>query len=285
MNISEIHDLNERLFNHIFEIIQNSDVYDDDIHRHHYVFEFDSTQILKDLHLIVDKINKTLEIFNGMTHKTIKTLRKQLLYVNDTYRNIEQSLKDKHTAYLSIRNLTQKSTIKLIVKDYAVRDILTTRVLDKFNSLTFISGTLTFNHKFDAFKNWFKEDVNFNTYQVPSTLSNHANTNVYIPSDVSSYNFKNIDDYVASIVDYIQEYVTITDSKCLVLFTSYRMMHMVQELLNELPTFEDYVVLTQQQNQNYKIVQQFNNFDKTILLGTSTFSKVLIIKLRVLNVL
>ena len=28
-----------------------------------------------------------------MTHKTIKTLRKQLLYVNDTYRNIEQSLK------------------------------------------------------------------------------------------------------------------------------------------------------------------------------------------------
>ena len=62
MNISEIHDLNERLFNHIFEIIQNSDVHDDDIHRHHYVFEFDSTQILKDLHLIVDKINKTLEI-------------------------------------------------------------------------------------------------------------------------------------------------------------------------------------------------------------------------------
>ena len=285
MNISEIHDLNERLFNHIFEIIQNSDVYDDDIHRHHYVFEFDSTQILKDLHLIVDKINKTLEIFNGMTHKTIKTLRKQLLYVNDTYRNIEQSLKDKHTAYLSIRNLTQKSTIKLIVKDYAVRDILTTRVLDKFNSLTFISGTLTFNHKFDAFKNWFKEDVNFNTYQVPSTLSNHANTNVYIPSDVSSYNFKNIDDYVASIVDYIQEYVTITDSKCLVLFTSYRMMHMVQELLNELPTFEDYVVLTQQQNQNYKIVQQFNNFDKTIYLAHQRFSKVLIIKLRVLNVL
>ena len=51
------------------------------------------------------------------------------------------------------------------------------------------------------------------------------------------------------------------------------------------PLFEDYVVLTQQQNQNYKIVQQFNNFDKTILLGTSTFSKVLIIKLRVLNVL
>ncbi len=62
------------------------------------------------------------------------------------------------------------------------------------------------------------------------------------------------------------------------------MMHMVQDMLNELPEFEDYVVLTQQQNQNYKIVQQFNNFDKAILLGTSTFLKVLIFKQMVLNV-
>ena len=62
------------------------------------------------------------------------------------------------------------------------------------------------------------------------------------------------------------------------------MMHMVQELLNELPIFDDYVILTQQQNQNYKIVQQFNHFDKAILLGTSTFLKDLTINLMVLNV-
>ena len=62
------------------------------------------------------------------------------------------------------------------------------------------------------------------------------------------------------------------------------MMHMVQDLLNELPELEDYVILTQQQNQNYKIVQQFNNFDKSILLGTSTFLKVLIFKPMALNV-
>ncbi|BGE82413.1 helicase C-terminal domain-containing protein [Staphylococcus petrasii] len=270
-NITDIHDLNEILFNNIFKIIQNSEVHDDDVHRYHYVFDFDKSQILKDLHSIVDKINKTLEFFNGMNHKTIKSIRKQLLYINDSYRNIEQSLKNNHTAYISIKNISQKSTIRLIVKDYDVKDVLTTQVLDKFNSLTFISGTLTFNHSFDAFKNWFNEDIHFNTYEVQSTLNNKKNTNIYIPSDVASYNYKNIDDYVASIVDYLEEYVSVTESKCLVLFTSYRMMYMVQELLNELPTFEDYVILTQQQNQNYKIVQQFNNFDKSILLGTSTF--------------
>ncbi|PTJ01956.1 ATP-dependent helicase, partial [Staphylococcus simulans] len=66
--------------------------------------------------------------------------------------------------------------------------------------------------------------------------------------------------------------VNMTESKCLVLFTSYKMMYHVQELLNDLPDFEDYIILSQQNNsQNYKIAQQFNSFDKAILLGTGTF--------------
>ncbi|OHO70192.1 ATP-dependent helicase [Staphylococcus sp. HMSC036D05] len=270
-NITEIHDLNEQLFNTIYEIIQSSEVYDDDVHKYHYVYQFETDNILKDLHAIIDKLNKTLEIFNGISHKTIKSIRKQLLYLNDRFKQIEQSLKDNHTSYISIKNLSQKSTIRLLVKDYEVKDILTKQVLDKFNSLTFISGTLTFNHSFDAFKNWFNDHTEFNTYEVSTSMTAAKNTNVFIPTDVASYNYKNIEDYVASIVDYLVEYVSITNSKCLVLFTSYKMMHMVQDMLNELPPFEDYVVLTQQQNQNYKIVQQFNNFDKSILLGTSTF--------------
>ncbi|MFW3590758.1 helicase C-terminal domain-containing protein [Staphylococcus caprae] len=270
-NIIEIHDLNEQLFNTIYEIIQSSEVYDDDVHKYHYVYQFETDNILKDLHAIIDKLNKTLEIFNGISHKTIKSIRKQLLYLNDRFKQIEQSLKDNHTSYISIKNLSQKSTIRLLVKDYEVKDILTKQVLDKFNSLTFISGTLTFNHSFDAFKNWFNDHTEFNTYEVSTSMTAAKNTNVFIPTDVASYNYKNIEDYVASIVDYLVEYVSITNSKCLVLFTSYKMMHMVQDMLNELPPFEDYVVLTQQQNQNYKIVQQFNNFDKAILLGTSTF--------------
>ncbi|MBY6180573.1 3'-5' exoribonuclease [Staphylococcaceae bacterium DP2N0-1] len=270
-NINDIHDLNERLFDDIYDIVQSSDVYDDDIHKYHYVYEFENDQILKDLHLLINKLNKTIEVFNGMSHKTIKTMRKQLLYLKERFRQIEQSLKNHHTSFISIKNLSQKSTIRLFVKDYAVKDILTQQVLDKFNALTFISGTLTFNHSFDSFKNWFNKDIQFNTYEVTTSVQNTKNTNVFIPSDVAPYNYKNIDDYVASIVNYVIEYTNTTESKCLILFTSYKMMHMVQDMLNELPEFEDYVILTQQQNQNYKIVQQFNHFDKSILLGTSTF--------------
>lgn len=92
-NINDIHDLNERLFDDIYDIVQSSDVYDDDIHKYHYVYEFENDQILKDLHLLINKLNKTLEVFNGMSHKTIKTMRKQLLYLKERFRQIEQSLK------------------------------------------------------------------------------------------------------------------------------------------------------------------------------------------------
>lgn len=269
--INEIHELNEQLFTTIFDIIKASDVYDDEMHKLHFVYHFDHEPILRALHTITHKLNMTLEYFNGMSHKVIKSVRKQLLYISDQFRAIENSLKHGHTSYLSIKNINQKSTIKLNVKDYNVKDVLTKQVLQKFNSLTFISGTLTFNHSFSHFKNWFNDDVTFNTYEIDNQIYSANKTTVFMPNDVVSYNYKNIDDYVASIISYVAEYVTIVGSKCLILFTSYKMMHMVQELLNELPEFEDYVILTQQQNQNYKIVQQFNNFNKAILLGTGTF--------------
>ncbi|MDO5660834.1 MAG: helicase C-terminal domain-containing protein, partial [Staphylococcus xylosus] len=269
--VNEIHDLNEKLFSTMYDIIHASEIQDDEVHKLHFVYHFDVTPILNDLHAIIHKLNMTLEFFNGMSHKSIKSVRKQFLYINDRFKEIEQSLKNNHTSYLSIKNLNQKSTIKLNVKDYGVKEILTKQVLDKFNSLTFISGTLTFNHTFDNFKHWFNKDINFNTYEIDSTVMSQNQTTVFIPNDVTSYNYKNINDYVSSIVNYVIEYVNIIESKCLILFTSYKMMHMVQELLNELPEFEDYVILTQQQNQNYKIVQQFNSFNKAILLGTGTF--------------
>ncbi|WP_210122812.1 MULTISPECIES: helicase C-terminal domain-containing protein [unclassified Staphylococcus] len=270
-NINEIHDLNEQLFSTMFNSIQQSEIHDDEVHKVHFVYHFDVTPILNDLHAIIHKLNMTLEFFNGMSHKTIKTVRKQLLYINDKFRAIETSLKNNHTSYLSIKNINQKSTIKLNVKDYDVKEILTKQVLDKFNALTFISGTLTFNHSFENFKQWFNKDIIFNTYELDTATVSSNQTTVFIPNDVASYNYKNIDDYVSSIVNYVIEYTTVIESKCLILFTSYKMMHMVQELLNELPEFEDYVILTQQQNQNYKIVQQFNSFSKAILLGTSIF--------------
>ncbi|MCG7341929.1 DEAD/DEAH box helicase family protein [Staphylococcus auricularis] len=271
ISVNEIHDDVERLFNTMFNIIHQSTIHDDEVKKIHFVYQFETDDIIANIKSIIHKLNITLEYFNGMSHKTVKTIRKQLLYINDSFKAIEQSLLAGHMCYLSIKNLNQQSTIKLHVKDYDVKDVLTTQVLDKFNALTFISGTLTFNHSFDYFKNWFNKDTKFNTVKIDSPPMSSNQTTVFTPNDIEAYNYKNITEYVNSIVNYLIAYINEVESKCLMLFTSYKMMYMVQELINDLPEFEDYVVLTQQQNQNYKIVQQFNHFDKAILLGTGTF--------------
>ena len=71
--------------------------------KYHYVYDFETGEILKDLRAIIDKLNKTIEIFNGMNHKTIKSVRKQLLYLHDKFKLIEQSIKDHHTSFISIK--------------------------------------------------------------------------------------------------------------------------------------------------------------------------------------
>src|SRR5699024_10268138 len=138
--------------------------------------------ILNVLHSIIHKLNRTLEFFNGMSHKTIKTVRKQLLYITDRFRAIENSLKNSHISYLSIKNIYQKFTIKLNVKDYDVKEILTKQVLDKFNALTFISGTLTFNHSFENFKQWLNKHITLNTYEIDTPSVSPNQTTVFIPN-------------------------------------------------------------------------------------------------------
>ena len=77
--------------------------HDDDTHRYHYVYDFDTQSILNDLHQVITKVNKTLEFFNGMSHKTVKSFRKQLLYLNERYKAIENSLLEHHTTFIAIK--------------------------------------------------------------------------------------------------------------------------------------------------------------------------------------
>ncbi len=271
-DINELHELNEALFTEIYNSILPEHMYDDETQKLHFVYEFDTESIQEKIKLIIHKLNMTLEYFNGMSHKIIKNFRKQLLYINHQFKAIYQSLKDQHTCYLSLKNKYEKSTIQLHVKDFAVKDILKSQVLDKFKALTFISGTLTFNHSFKHFQQWFNTDKPMKSYEIDApALSSKKRPTVFIPNDVASYNPQSTEDYIHSMINYIVSYVTQVESKCLILFTSYRMMYAVYEMLYDLPEFEDYILLTQQQNQNYKVVQQFNSFDKAILLGTNTF--------------
>ncbi|EGQ1747240.1 ATP-dependent helicase [Staphylococcus pseudintermedius] len=270
-DINEIHDMNEHFFDHIFNKVHEGQLYDDETSKLHYAYDMERDQLIPLLHQYISKINVTLEHFNNMKHKVVKTLRKHLLYIVDQLREIETGLKAGHLFYITLKNVQQKSTIKIHLKDASIKHLLTEKILKQFESISFVSGTLTFNGSFKNYQKWFEEDVHFQTYKITSEHQHNANAHIFVPNDIKRYNYQNQEEYIQTIVEYIARYVTTVDSKCLVLFTSYKMLYNVMDYLNQMAEFDDYVILSQQQSQNYKIVQQFNHFDKAILLGTSTF--------------
>ncbi|NJH68502.1 DEAD/DEAH box helicase [Staphylococcus agnetis] len=269
-DIDRIHEENEHLFNVLFECAHQSKIYEDESAKTFYIYNLDSEQISKPLSRLIQQINLTLENFNSMKHATIKAIRKHLLYIRDMMKYFEKAIQQHQPFYLSLKNTHQKSTLKVHIKENKIKTILTNKVLNKFDSITFVSGTLTFNGSFDAYKKWFNNEA-FKTFTIKPKVPLNTKGHLFIPSDIERFDYHHHDDYIQSIVSYIIEYAEIVQGKCLVLFTSYKMLYEVMNYLQDLEALEDYVILSQQPSQNFKIVQQFNHFDKAILLGTTMF--------------
>lgn len=269
-DVDQIHADNEYLFDVLFEQAHQSKIYEDESTKTFYVYEIESQHIKQPLNRLIHQINQTLENFNNMKHKSVKTIRKHLLYIRDLMKHFESALNHDEPFYISLKNTHQKSTLIIHIKENKIKTTLTEKVLKKFDSVTFISGTLTFNGSFDAYKKWFN-DENFKSFIMKSSNSHSSKGHLFLPTDIERYDYQSHDDYVQSIVSYIIDYANVVQGKCLVLFTSYKMLNEVMAYLQDLESLEDYVILSQQPSQNVKIVQQFNHFDKAILLGTSMF--------------
>ncbi|UXR73036.1 DEAD/DEAH box helicase [Staphylococcus sp. IVB6238] len=270
-DISEIHEMNEALFENIYSQIEPEQLHNDESSKRYFHYNLKNEGILSLIQQLNKKILLTLLHFETIKHKTVKTLRKQLLNIVAQLKPFEEGLKAQKVFYISLKNLDQKATIRLHIKEMDIKTVLTEKLLLQFKSLTFISGTLTFNQSFTAFQNWFKEGTSFNQYQIQSQPVKYDNGYLFLPDDIEAFDYQNYDNYIQTIVEYITRYVSTINGKCLVLFTNYQMLYTVMEYLNEIELFDDYVILAQQQSQNQKIIQQFNHFEKAILLGTSSF--------------
>lgn len=82
-----------------------------------------------------------------------------------------------------------------------------------------------------------------------------------------------LDDYSEAIATNISSVAHITDGKILVLFTSYDMLRKTYQLLKEDVTLEDFMIMGQgtSSGSRARLTKSFKQFNKAILLGTSSF--------------
>ncbi|WP_239732869.1 helicase C-terminal domain-containing protein [Mammaliicoccus sp. P-M55] len=272
-DIELLHEQNENLFDELMDQInQKHKSQNDDEQQIHYIYDIDVTKLSEIFKLQIGTINQILSRFKSFTHAHVKAFKKELIYIYHQYTKIYNVIKSGQVPYVSIKKLTQKSTLSLFVKKEEVKDLLNQVFIEQFNSNIFISGTLTVNESFTSFKSMFPKNIEFNTYYLNDIYDLKNQAACFVPKNMPSYQFHNQDDYIETIVHYLSTFVSETNQKCLVLFTNYLMLYQAYRYMEELEIFDDYVLLMQQQHSHvYKIVQQFNQFDKTILLGTLSF--------------
>lgn len=93
-------------------------LYDDETSKLHYAYDMKRDQLIPLLHQYISKINVTLEHFNNMKHKVVKTLRKHLLYIVDQLREIETGLKAGHLFYITLKMSNKSRRLKFILKTH-----------------------------------------------------------------------------------------------------------------------------------------------------------------------
>lgn len=139
------------------------------------------------------------------------------------------------------------------------------------SSTVLLSGTLEVNGSFRHLTYWFG-DLPYDS-QIISNPSLFDNTRLFIPEDIPDYDV-NDDRFIWALVDYISVYLSETDSKLMVLFSNYELLDKVAEYTEEVQLFADYAVLRQSRASTpEKLLTQFNQLDKCLLLGTSSFNE------------
>ncbi|GGI39822.1 putative ATP-dependent helicase DinG [Mammaliicoccus stepanovicii] len=272
-DVETLHEQNENLFDNIMDQIKDKTKGQNlDDQQLHYFYDLDVEVISEQFKLQISTINQILSRFKTHKHAHIKAFKKELIYIYHQYTKIYNVIKSGQIPFVSIKKLAQKSTLSLFVKKEEVKDLLNKVFIEQFNSNIFISGTLTVNESFNSFKSMFDPQVEFKSYFLNEIYDLKNQATCYVPDHIPNYQYDNQDEYIETIIQYLSTFVSETDQKCLVLFTNYSMLYQAYRYMEELSIFDDYVLLMQQQHsQVYKLVQQFNQFDKSILLGTLSF--------------
>lgn len=139
--------------------------------------------------------------------------------------------------------------------------IITSATLSVKNSFQFIIDGLGL-HSFDV-----------KIEQIESPFRYEEQVQLVIPTDLPEVNAVPLDEYVAAISEHIISIAEGTKGRMLILFTSYEMLRKTYELLKESGLLDEYIIIGQgiTGGSRTRLARNFQQFEKSILLGTSSF--------------
>lgn len=222
---------------------------------------------LKSAGHIIERALEFCSIFLGTIRGThsYQALYNHIHYFSTTLSDLARAFENENYHIHHDKNIqrlkfiVRKSAFSLISENHGI------------NSLIMMSGTLEVKGSFKHLNGVFNGE-SFDT----AIISNEAlfsNTRLFIPDDIPAFD-QNDDEYIYAMLDYMSMYLSETESKLLVIFSSYELLNRVYELTKEVELFDDFIVLRQNRTASPdKLLMQYNQLDNVLLLATSSFSE------------
>lgn len=148
------------------------------------------------------------------------------------------------------------------------------RFFSRQRSVILTSSTLTVKGSFDYMKNKLGiYGQECETLEYPSPFNYKEKVRMLVASDIPEVNKVSVEDYAAWIAAYVRDAALAAKGRMLVLFTSHEMLKQTHEWLKNEPELDDFSILSHGVSSNSKsrLIKYFQNYDKSILLGTAGF--------------
>ncbi|EAD0741866.1 ATP-dependent helicase DinG [Listeria monocytogenes] len=200
-----------------------------------------------------------------------------LLDWKNMVKQLEQMLHKKSpilTIYLQADKNHSISSIRLKAVLMEVEPTLGKEFFAKKESVIMTSATLTVKGKFDYLrKSLGLEEEQIMEKRIPSPFDYKENARVMIPDDMPPIKDTPIERYTLELAKYIRHIAVKTNGRMLVLFTASDMLQKTYYHMKNEKSLEEYVLLAQgvSAGSAARLTKQFQMFDKSILLGTTSF--------------
>ncbi|GGF09599.1 ATP-dependent helicase DinG [Halobacillus andaensis] len=184
----------------------------------------------------------------------------------------EESLEE--AKWVEIEGSGHQHSFYMFSEPVNLDELLRKKLLTSKQSIVFTSATLTTAQSFEFIRKTvgLKKEDKVIEKVIPSPYKFDQNARLMIPNDFPNVR-EDQEEFIYSVSEAIYSLSQVTKGRMLVLFTSYDMLKKTYYLLKEMINPEEYMIFGQgiSSGSRDRLKKNFQAFDQSILLGTSSF--------------
>lgn len=202
------------------------------------------------------------------------SIEKEITDLKMAIKNIVLKPSEEAVAWIEADTRSIQNSTSIYTQPLSIAEAFRDKFFAQKKSVVITSASLSVNQSFSYMvKEMGLEGMPYMVEQIDSPFEYGEQLQLMITNDLPEVNAVPMEEYVAAITEHIISIAEATKGRMLILFTSYEMLRKTYHLIKESGILEDYVLLGQgvTAGSRGRLTRNFQQFEKAILFGTSSF--------------